>query len=86
MINKIIAIGILLFAICYNFWLYRSEPTAKIDPNDNPFQYALVDRTNQMWDFALKECPKNPTFPICFGGYLIDHIVPNWAQGYSLPY
>lgn len=84
--EKIVAIIFLLFAIIYNLWLYRLEPTAKIDPNDNPFQYALVHRTNQIWDFAVEECPKNPLFPLCVAGYLVDHPVPNWAQGYSLPY
>lgn len=85
-IEKIIGIGMLLFALAYNFWIYKTEPTSKIDPNDNPFQYALVYRTNEMWDFAATECPKNPMLPLCFVGYLIDHNVPNWAQGYSLPY
>jgi len=73
----------LVFAVGFNLWLYRLEPTAKIDPNDNPFQYALVERTNQMWDYAASTCGINP---LCFTGYLIDHWVPNWAQGYNLPY
>lgn len=85
-IKKIVAVCMVLFAVSYNLWLYRLEPTAKIDPNDNPFQYALVHRTNEMWDFAAKQCPKNPLFPLCFVGYLVDHNVPNWAQGYSLPF
>ena len=51
-----ISLIILLFAIGVNLWLYRLEPTATIDPNDNTFQYALVDRTNQIWDFAKKSC------------------------------
>lgn len=76
-IEKIIGIGLLLFAIGFNLWIYRLEPTAKVDPNDNHFQYALVDRTNQIWDFALK---KFSFF------YLFDHWVPNWAEGYNLPY
>lgn len=76
----------LLFAVGYNLWLYRYEPTSAVDPNDNPFQFALVYRTNQMWDFAFRECHKSPLFPLCVTGYLIDHNVPNWAQGYSLPY
>lgn len=84
--EKLIAIGMLIFAVGYNIWLYHLEPTAKIDPNDNPFQFALVNRTNEMWDFALIHCPKNPTFPVCFTSYLIDHWVPNWAEGFNLPY
>jgi hypothetical protein len=85
-IEHIIALLMLLFAVGYNLYTYRLEPTAKIDPNDNPFQFALVYRTNEMWDFALRTCPKTITYPICFTGYLIDHWVPNWAQGFNLPY
>lgn len=86
-IEKIIAVVMLVFAVGFNLWLYRLEPTALSDPNDNTFQFALVDRTNQMWDFAAKECVKTPfTYPLCFVGYMVDHWVPNWAQGYNLPY
>ncbi len=91
-VEKIIAIGMLVFAIGFNLWLYRLEPTAAIDPNDNTFQYALVDRTNQIWDFADKTCLKNLSpaspaggFVLCHMSFLIDHWVPNWAQGYNLP-
>lgn len=75
--KKIIAYGMLIFAIGFNVWIYRAEPTAKIDPNDNTFQFALVDRTNQIWDVAWRT--KN--FALLF-----DHWVPNWAEGYNLPY
>ena len=80
----------LVFAIGFNLWLYKLEPTATIDPNDNSFQFALVDRTNQIWDFALKKCSSSIvgiiTFPVCHFSYLADHWVPNWAEGYNLPY
>lgn len=67
----------LLFAVGFNLWLYRLEPTAKLDPNDNNFQFALVYRANQMWDFAKKT-----------GNWfvLIDHWVPNWNEGFNLPF
>ncbi|MFC1626906.1 hypothetical protein ACFL1P_01750 [Patescibacteria group bacterium] len=85
--NIIISILLLVFAIGYNLWLYQLEPTATIDPNDNTFQFALVDRTNTIWDYALTRCSENIlTFPVCFPSYLVDHWVPNWAEGYSLPY
>ena len=85
--EKIIAVGMLIFAIGFNLWLYRLEPSATIDPNDNAFQFALVDRTNQVWDFASKKCSDNLlTYPICFSSYLVDHWVPNWAEGYNLPF
>ncbi len=81
------AVAIILFSVGFNLWLYRLEPTAKIDPNDNTFQFALVERTNQIWDFAVEKCSKNIlTFPICHISYLIDHWVPNWNEGYNLPY
>jgi hypothetical protein len=86
-IEKLIGIAMLLFAIGFNLYLYRLEPTAKTDPNDNTFQFALVDRTNTMWDFAYKQCKSNYfTFFLCHFSYLADHWVNNWAEGYNLPY
>ena len=73
----------LAFAIVFNLWLYHLEPTSLVDPNDNAFQYALVDRTNQIWEFASGKCSLNV---LCFFSYLVDHWVPNWAQGYNLPF
>ncbi len=96
-IETYIGIALLLFAVGFNLWTYRLEPTALGDPNDNTFQFALVDRTNQIWDFADKICSpipgiKAPQFrewiikPFCILTYLVDHWVPNWAEGYNLPY
>ncbi|MCX6791721.1 MAG: hypothetical protein NT149_01640 [Candidatus Gottesmanbacteria bacterium] len=86
-IEPYLAIAMLLFAIGFNLWLYRVEPTAQVDPNDNTFQFALVYRTNQIWDFADKTCSGNIlTFPICHFSYLADHWVPNWNEGYNLPF
>lgn len=86
-IDYIVAIAMLLFAIGLNLWIYRMEPTAKVDPNDNTFQFALVYRTNQMWDYADKKCSGNIlTFPVCHFSYLADHWVPNWNEGYNLPF
>lgn len=82
-IEKIIGLAMLIFAIGFNLWLYRLEPTALVDPNDNSFQFALVDRTKQIFDFASKKCSINI---LCFTSYLVDHWVPNWAQGYNLPF
>ncbi len=81
--NKWVGITLLIGTLVFNFWLYRLEPTAKIDPNDNAFQYALIDRTNTIWDYADKTCSNNI---ICHVSLLTDHWVPNWAQGYNLPY
>jgi hypothetical protein len=82
-IEQIIGVFMLLFAIGFNLWLYRLEPSATIDPNDNTFQFALVDRTNTIWDYATKKCTINP---VCHFAYMADHWVPNWAEGYNLPY
>ncbi len=103
--EKLLAIFMLVGTIVFNLWLYRLEPTAKIDPNDNTFQYALVDRTNQIWDFAQQSCASSKfkvqrskldlpvissltNFALCTFNFalLFDHWVPNWAQGYNLPY
>ncbi|MCJ7826308.1 hypothetical protein MUP56_01685, partial [Patescibacteria group bacterium] len=75
------------FAIGFNLWLYRAEPTGMVDPNDNAFQYALVERTNVIWDYANRTCPSFFVSRItCHVSLLIDHWVPNWAEGYNLPY
>lgn len=85
-LNQWIGLLLLVLATGFALWLYRIEPTARIDPNDNAFQYALIDRTNTIWDYAAKVCPKTITYPVCHFSYLIDHWVPNWAEGYNLPY
>jgi len=88
--EKIVALILLLFAVGFNLWLYKLEPTATIDPNDNAFQFGLVDRTNTIWDFAIKKCSSSLggilTFPICQFSYLGDHWVHNWADGFNLPF
>lgn len=83
--EKIIGLCLVLFAIGFNLWMYRAEPTALTDPNDNTFQFALIDRTNQIWSYAQQKC-SGITAPFCMMFYLTDHWVPNWAQGYNLPY
>ena len=82
----ILAVGMLVFSVWYNLKLYRLEPTVKVDPNDNTFQFALVERANTVWTFAQNTCPGGLTHIPCVTGYLIDHWVPNWAQGYNLPF
>jgi hypothetical protein len=85
--EQILSIVFVLFAVGFNLWLYRAEPTAKIDPNDNLFQFALVYRTNQIWEYAAKTCPKFFVSRItCHVSLLVDHWVPNWNEGYNLPF
>ncbi|MCL4360207.1 hypothetical protein M1555_03075 [Patescibacteria group bacterium] len=84
--EKLIGILMLAAAIAFNIWLYRLEPTAGVDPNDNAFQYALVDRENTIWTYADTHCPHNLSLVSCHLSLLADHWVPNWAEGYNLPY
>ncbi len=84
-LDHYLAFLLLIASIAFNLWLYRLEPTAHIDPNDNTFQFALVDRTNQIWDYAQQNCSW-PFKPFCGLSLLVDHWVPNWAEGYNLPY
>ena len=81
-LQKWIAITLLILSTGFALWLYRNEPTSQIDPNDNAFQYALIDRTNTIWEYAKTTCNGNT---LCHFSYLIDHWVPNWAEGYNLP-
>ena len=83
--EKYFGILFLIIAIGFNLWLYRLEPTAKIDPNDNTFQYALVERMNAVLTYAGTAC-HGITKPFCTLSLLTDHWVPNWAEGYNLPY
>jgi hypothetical protein len=87
-IEFIIGFLMLGYAVWFNLDLYKLEPTATTDPNDNNFQYGLVDRANQIWDYATNECQKQIFFvkPLCHLSIMIDHWVPNWAQGYNLPF
>lgn len=96
-LERYLAIFLLLFAVGFNLWLYRFEPTSKVDPNDNAFQFGLIDRTNTIWNYSQTLCsgktdPKSPKFflsgipGICTLSLLSDHWVHNWAQGYNLPF
>lgn len=77
---KYIAWLIVAGTILFNLVLYFPETTIKLDPNDNIFQFALVQRTSEVWDKS--SCPLSLS---CIPN-LIDHWVPNWAEGYPLPY
>ncbi len=83
--GTLIGIALLLFSVIGSMWVYRTELTATVDPNDNTFQFALVERTNQILDFAQQNC-SGIFAPFCTVSLLTDHWVPNWAEGYNLPY
>lgn len=73
-VNQLLPYFLLAGAIVFNLWVLSPELTIKSDPNDNIFQFGLVDRMNQVW-----QSTNNPLS-------LIDHWVPNWALGYPLPF
>ncbi len=77
---KYIAYFILLITIIFNLWLNYPESQILADPNDNIFQFSLVNRTNWVWENY--GCP----FSLSCLPNLIDHNVPNWAEGYPLPF
>jgi hypothetical protein len=83
--GTLIGIALLLFSVIGSMGMYRAEITATVDPNDNTFQFALVERTNQIIDFAQQNC-SGIFAPFCTVSLLTDHWVPNWAEGYNLPY
>ena len=87
-IDVLAGLALTIYAVVFNLRLYYLEPTATTDPNDNNFQFALVDRANTVWDFAQQKCSKEffLAYPICHLSYMSDHWVPNWAQGYNIPY
>jgi len=77
---KYIAYLILTLTIGLNLYLYYPETKILADPNDNAFQYSLVNRTNWVW--INYGCP----FSLSCLPNLVDHNVPNWAEGYPLPF
>ncbi|MDP3888548.1 MAG: YfhO family protein [bacterium] len=72
----LILIGIILF----NVWTLWPELTVKADPNDNAFQFGLVQRMNEVW----QQTPllTSPSALLS----LVDHWVPTWVEGYPLPF
>src|SRR3989304_6251758 len=77
---KYISYLIVSFAIILNLYLYFPETKILADPNDNIFQFSLVNRTNWVWQNY--GCPLSLS---CLPN-LVDHLVPNWAEGYPLPF
>lgn len=77
---KYLSYLLLSIALLFNLILYFPETKITLDPNDNIFQFALVERSNTIWERS--HCP----FSLNCLPNLIDHWVPNWAEGYALPY
>ena len=78
-LTTILGYLILTGAICINLWLYYPETQILADPNDNIFQYSLIQRTDWIWQNY--GCPLSPA---CLPN-LTDHVVTAWAEGYPLP-
>ena len=70
----------LTFAILFNLWLFKPELSIKSDPNDNIFQFGLISRADIIWESY--HCP----FSLECWTRLFDHWVPEWAEGYPLPF
>ena len=75
-LKKIIIYFSLAAIVSLNIWLYRGEFRVLVDPNDNIFQYALVDEAWNIWQniFAGK---------LSFF-YLLDSWQERWAEGFAL--
>lgn len=71
---------LLIATIGFHLVLNFSETKILADPNDNIFQYSLVDRTNWVW--SQYHCP----FSFQCLANLVDHNVPTWVEGYPLPF
>ena len=72
-ITKLIPFLLILIAVTFNLWTLVPELSIQSDLNDNIFQLGLINRMNQVWEKGnLSD--------------LIDHWVPNWADGYPLPF
>src|SRR3989337_29775 len=78
--KKIASLTILIGTIVFNLWLNFPETKILADPNDNIFQYGLIQRTNWVWE--------NYGCPLSFSCLpnLTDHLVTAWAEGYPLPF
>lgn len=75
-LKKVIPYSILFFIILFNFYLYRTEFNVLLDPNDNIFQYALVDEAKKI----LHNIISGKLSPF----YLLDSFNERWAQGFPL--
>jgi len=74
--KKLLIVSCLLLIVGLNFYLYRGEFKVLVDPNDNIFQYALVDEAKNIWQNIFSG--KLSVF------YLLDSWQERWAEGFSL--
>jgi hypothetical protein len=77
-LKTIIAYSILALIVLFNAYIYRGEFKVLVDPNDNVFQYALVDEAKNI----LKNVFVGKLSPM----YLLDSVNERWAEGFPLSY
>src|SRR3990167_10533643 len=75
-IKRLFVLISLIFLIGINFYLYRNEFKVLVDPNDNIFQYALIDEAKMIWKNIF--AGKLSLF------YLLDSWNERWAEGFAL--
>src|SRR3989338_7534304 len=75
-IKRLFVLISLIFLIGINFYLYSAEFKVLVDPNDNIFQYALIDEAKDIW----KQIFAGKLSPI----YLLDSWNERWAEGFAL--
>src|SRR3989338_2947457 len=75
-IKRLFVLISLIFLIGINFYLYSAEFKVLVDPNDNIFQYALIDEAKDIW----KQIFAGKLYPI----YLLDSWNERWAEGFAL--
>src|SRR3989344_2914432 len=71
----LIVVGLMLI-VGFNFYLYSGEFKVLVDPNDNIFQYALIDEAKNIW----KQVFTGRLSPF----YLLDSWQERWAEGFAL--
>lgn len=74
--KKVLITLFLTSLVGINFYLYRAEFKPLVDPNDNVFQYALVDEAVKVW----KQVFAGNLSPL----YLLDSWQERWAEGFAL--
>lgn len=75
-LEKIGAIGILVAVILFNIYLHKAELTIRSEPNDNIFQFALIDEAKNI----LTEIGQGKLSIF----YLFDSFNGRWNEGFAL--
>ena len=76
--KMIIAFGAVLSIVLFNIYIYRNEFIVQSDPNDNIFQYALIDEAKTNWKNIF-----SGKLPIT---YLFDSWNNRWTEGFPISF